>query len=73
MITKALRFLVDQGFLQPTGEEGGGTFPTTPRYQVQVRKLAAEQAFDELLALGVVATSSPTGSLQRLGPEAADV
>ncbi|HET6481295.1 MAG TPA: hypothetical protein VFG35_14840 [Actinoplanes sp.] len=73
MITKALRFLGDQGFLQAAGDEGGGTFRTTPRYQVQVRELAAEQAFDELLALGVVAAGSPTGSLQRRGPQAADV
>jgi hypothetical protein len=63
MITKALRFLADQGFLHGAGEEGGGTYRTTPRYQVQVRELAAEQAFDELLALGVIAAGNPTGSL----------
>lgn len=69
MITKALRFLADQGFLHTAGDEGGGTFRTTPRYQVQVRELAAEQAFDELLALGVVAAGSPAGSLLRTGTE----
>jgi hypothetical protein len=73
MITKALRFLTDQGFLHTAGEEGGGTFRSTPRYQVQVRELAAEQAFDELLALGVVTAGSPTGSLRRAAPEASDV
>lgn len=69
MISKALRFLADQGFLHPTGEEGGGTFRTTPRYQVQVRELAAEQAFDELLALGVVSAGNPAGSLRRTAAE----
>ncbi len=73
MITKALRFLTDQGFLHTAGDEGGGTFRTTPRYQVQVRELAAEQAFDELLALGVVAGGSPTGSLLRTATEDRDV
>jgi hypothetical protein len=73
MITKALRFLADQGFLHPAGDGGGGTFRTTPRYQVQVRELAAEQTFDELLALGVVAAGSATGSLQRAGAEQQDV
>lgn len=73
MITKALRFLADQGFLHAVGDEGGGTFRTTPRYQVQVRELAAEQAFDELLALGVVAAGSPAGSLRRSGQENTDV
>jgi hypothetical protein len=68
MITKALRFLADQGFLHQVSDEGGGTFRTTPRYQVQVRELAAERAFDDLVTLGVIAAGSPTGSLLRAGP-----
>ena len=67
MISKAMRFLADQGFLVQSGTEGGGTYRTTPRYQVQVRELAAESAFAELLALGVVAVTDPTGSLHVLG------
>ena len=67
MITKAMKFLVEQGFLVSRGDEGGGTFGTTPRYQVQVRELAAEGAFAELLALGAVAVTDPTGTLHVLG------
>jgi hypothetical protein len=67
MITKALRFLADQGFLHQVNDENGGTFRTTPRYQVQVRELAAEQAFDELIALGVIAAGDPSGSLHIVG------
>jgi hypothetical protein len=67
MVTKAMRFLADQGFLSPAGEDGGGTYRTTPRYQVQVRELAAEQAFAELLALGVVTVTDPGGSLHQVG------
>jgi len=59
MITKALRFLTDQGFLHPVGTDGGGTFRTTPRYQIQVRELAAERAFEDLLSLGVIGVGQP--------------
>jgi hypothetical protein len=52
IVGKALRFLADQGFLVPVGQDG--VYRTTPRYQVQVRELAAQRTFDELLALGVV-------------------
>lgn len=64
MIAKALRFLADQGFLVQVNGEGGGTYRTTPRYQVQVRELAAEEAFSALLALGVVEVADPRGSLR---------
>jgi hypothetical protein len=63
VIAKALRFLADQGFLAKASDEYGGTYRTTPRYQVQVRELAAEQAFAELLELGVVSVTDPSGSL----------
>ncbi len=63
MIAKALKFLTDQGFLIVVSSEGGGTYRTTPRYQVQVRELAAEAAFTELLDLGVVAVTDGAGTL----------
>ena len=63
VIAKALRFLADQGFLARVSDEYGGTYRTTPRYQVQVRELAAERTFDELLGLGVVVVTEPSGSL----------
>lgn len=66
MITKALKFLADQGFLVQTSGEQGGTYRTTPRYQIQVRELAAERAFAELLELGVVSVAGPAGSLRTL-------
>jgi hypothetical protein len=66
IVGKALRFLADQGFLVPVGADGqgaGGTFRTTARYQVQVRELAANRAFDELLELGVVPVTPALGTL----------
>lgn len=72
IITKALRFLVDQGFLARVNDEDSGTYRTTPRYQVQVRELAAERAFTELLALGVITVTDPGGSLHTVSPAAAE-
>jgi len=63
MITKAVRFLMDQGFLTQRSKDTLGVYNTTPKYQVQVRELAATAAFRELLDLGVVAVTNPTGSL----------
>lgn len=70
MITKAMRFLVEQGFLTQVGSEGGGTYRTTPRYQVQVRELAASSVFAELLELGVVAVADGSGSLRSVQADA---
>lgn len=70
MVTKAMRFLADQGFLQSVSTEQGGSYRTTPRYQVQVRELAAVRAFDELLDLDVVAVTEPGGSLHTVGSDA---
>jgi hypothetical protein len=64
VIAKALRFLAEQGFLIKANDEQGGTYRTTPRYQVQVRELAAERAFAELLTLQVVPVTAPSGSLR---------
>ena len=69
MTAKAMRFLAEQGLLVQVSNDQGGTFRTTPRYQVQVRELAAVRAFDELLELGVVAVTGSGGSLH---PAASD-
>jgi hypothetical protein len=66
MVTKAMKFLADQGFLVQVGGDGGSTYRTTPRYQIQVRELAAGAAFDELLQLGVVVVTDGTGSLHTI-------
>ena len=64
MVSRALRFLADQGFLVQVNTEQGGTYRTTPRYQVQVRELAADSAFEELLALGALAVGDGAGTLR---------
>lgn len=69
MITKALKFLAEQGFLTFVNGEQGGTYRTTPRYQIQVRELAAERAFNDLLDLGVVSITDSTGSLHTMSTE----
>ncbi|WAL63066.1 hypothetical protein ORV05_18680 [Amycolatopsis cynarae] len=69
MVSRALRFLAEQGFLVQAGTEQGGTYRTTGRYQVQVRELAADSAFEELLALGVVAVPESGGTLRPSLPD----
>ncbi|QOV35873.1 hypothetical protein IM697_38510 [Streptomyces ferrugineus] len=54
MVSRALNFLAEQGFLTPVKNAGEDVFQTTRRYQLQVRELAATSAFEELVALGVV-------------------
>jgi hypothetical protein len=77
VIAKALRFLADQGFLVKASDADGGTYRTTPRFQVQVRELAAERVFAELLELGIVPVTRPSGSIRAAsapdGLEPADV
>lgn len=70
IIAKAVTFLVDSGFLQRTGDEAGGTYRTTARYQLQVRDMAGSAAMAELLDLGVVPVSDGSASL--LPPQDAD-
>lgn len=70
IVGKAVAFLVDSGFLQRTGDEGGGTYRTTPRYQLQVRDLAGNAALTELSELGVVPVSD--GSATLLPPDESD-
>ena len=79
MVAKALAYLAEQGFLTRQSDDEGGTYRTTPRYQVQVRELAETAAFEELLALGVSAITDGTGSVYVVpsqptsgGPVAAD-
>jgi hypothetical protein len=69
MIIKAMRFLASQGLLTQVSGEGGGTFRTTPRYQVQVRETASDAAFTELLSLGVVAVTNGAGTLHAVRPD----
>ncbi|ONK15872.1 hypothetical protein [Streptomyces sp. MP131-18] len=67
IVGKAVAFLADSGFLQRTGDDAGGTYRTTARYQLQVRDMAAGSAMTELLALGVVPVGD--GSAALLPPE----
>lgn len=70
IVAKAVAFLTDSGFLQRTGDDHGGTFRTTARYQLQVRDLAGSAALAELLELGVVPVTDGTPTL--LPPEDGD-
>ncbi|MEU6818719.1 hypothetical protein [Streptomyces sp. NPDC046860] len=63
IVAKALGFLTDSGFLQRTGDDHGGTYRTTARYQLQVRDMAGGAALAELLELGVVPETGGTASL----------
>ncbi|MFD3451091.1 hypothetical protein ACFWVC_02845 [Streptomyces sp. NPDC058691] len=67
IVGKAVAFLVDSGFLQRTGDESGGTFRTTARYQLQVRDMAGSAAMAELLDLGIVPPADESAAL--LPPE----
>ncbi|MFH9554279.1 hypothetical protein [Streptomyces sp. NPDC017435] len=70
IVGKAVAFLTDSGFLQRTGDDGGGTYRTTARYQLQVRDMAGAAAMAELLELGVVPVTDGTPTL--LPPEDTD-
>ncbi|MER6012771.1 hypothetical protein [Streptomyces bluensis] len=63
IIAKAVAFLTDSGFLQRTGDDNGGTYRTTARYQLQVRDMAGSAAMAELLELGVVPVTDGTATL----------
>lgn len=69
IIAKAVSFLADSGFLQRTGDDSGGTYRTTPRYQLQVRDMAGNAAMTELLELGVVPVGDGNASLLPPGDE----
>ncbi|MEU9734715.1 hypothetical protein [Streptomyces sp. NPDC048002] len=70
IVGKAVVFLTDSGFLQRTGDDNGGTYRTTARYQLQVRDMAGGAAMAELLELGVVPVTDGTATL--LPPEEGD-
>lgn len=70
IIGKAVAFLTDSGFLQRTGDDAGGAYRTTARYQLQVRDMAGSAAMAELLELGVVPVTD--GSATLLPPSDAD-
>jgi hypothetical protein len=70
IVAKAVAFLTDSGFLQRTGDDAGGTYRTTARYQLQVRDMAGSAALAELLELGVVPVTDGTATL--LPPEDPD-
>ncbi|MBK3528881.1 hypothetical protein JHN48_04670 [Streptomyces sp. MBT72] len=63
IIGKAVAFLTDSGFLQRTGDDAGGAYRTTARYQLQVRDLAGGAAMAELLELGVVPVTDGSATL----------
>ncbi|WUD76612.1 hypothetical protein OG937_35445 [Streptomyces sp. NBC_00510] len=63
IVSKAVSFLVDSGFLQRTGDESGGTYRTTARYQLQVRDMAGSAAMAELLDLGIVPRAGESAAL----------
>ncbi|MDX3855168.1 hypothetical protein [Streptomyces sp. AK02-01A] len=63
IIGKAVAFLTDSGFLQRTGDDAGGAYRTTARYQLQVRDMAGRAAMAELLELGIVPVSDGSATL----------
>ncbi|MDI3423173.1 hypothetical protein [Streptomyces luteolus] len=63
IVAKAVAFLTDSGFLQRTGDDSGGTYRTTARYQLQVRDMAGGAAMAELLELGIVPVTDGSASL----------
>ncbi|MCM2579248.1 hypothetical protein [Streptomyces meridianus] len=63
IVGRAVAFLTDSGFLQRTGDDAGGTYRTTARYQLQVRDMAGSSAMAELLELGVVPVGGGAPSL----------
>ncbi len=63
IIGKAVAFLTDSGFLQRTGDDAGGAYRTTARYQLQVRDLAGSARHGELLELGVVPVTDGSATL----------
>lgn len=69
IIGKAVAFLADSGFLQRTGDEEGGAYRTTPRYQLQVRDMAGRAAMTELLELGIVPVGDGSATLRPASKE----
>lgn len=70
LIKRVAEYLADNGMLRRAGNENGGTYTTTSRYQIQVRELAGQRMLGELAALGVTVGSDGTPVF--LGTGAAD-
>ncbi len=62
IIKRVAEYLADNGMLRRAGNENGGTYNTTARYQIQVRELAGQQMLGQLAELGVTvgADGNPT-------------
>jgi len=65
MVSKALKFLAEQGMLTQRSDEDGGTYVTTSRYRVQVAEAGARM-FAELLALGITEVTNGAGTLTHI-------
>jgi hypothetical protein len=65
MVSKALKFLADQGMLTPRSDEDGGTYAPTSRYRVQVAE-AGSRMFAELLNLGITEITDGSGTLTQI-------
>jgi hypothetical protein len=65
MVSKALKFLTDQGLLTHRSDEDGGTYATTSRYRVQVAE-AGNRMFAELLSLGITEVTDGSGTLTHI-------
>ncbi|WP_327237607.1 hypothetical protein OG349_30335 [Streptomyces sp. NBC_01317] len=63
IVGKAVAFLTESGFLQRTGDDAGGAYRTTARYQLQVRDMAGHAAMTELLELGIVPVTDGSATL----------
>lgn len=71
IIKRVAEYLADNGMLRRAGNENGGTYTTTARYQIQVRELAGQRMLGELAALGV--TVGPDGNPAFSTPDIASV
>lgn len=69
IIKRVAEYLADNGMLRRAGNENGGTYTTTARYQIQVRELAGQRMLGELASLGV--TVGPDGNPAFSRPDSA--
>ncbi|MEU7004802.1 hypothetical protein [Nonomuraea sp. NPDC046570] len=70
-ITKRVaEYLAENGMLRRAGNENGGTYTTTARYQIQVRELAGQQMLGELAALGIAVGLDGKPTFDSSGDEA---
>ncbi|WP_030907021.1 hypothetical protein [Streptomyces sp. NRRL F-5126] len=73
IVGKAVAFLTESGFLHRTGDDAGGAYRTTARYQLQVRDMAGSAALGELAELGVVPVTDGSATLLPPGADADDL